>query len=96
MQRSGISSRWIEKGERKSHKALNTVCERIFGHIRKEYERNIALKQELVQQAQALALLEDLREAIEQSQRHPARMERSWDNAQASRPAAVEGFQGCL
>ncbi len=55
------------KGERKSHKALNSVCERIFGHVRKEYERNIARKQELVQQAQALAVLEDLRDAISQA-----------------------------
>ncbi len=55
------------KSERKSRAALNSVCERIFGHIRKEYERNIARKQELVQQAQALADLEDLREAIKQA-----------------------------
>jgi hypothetical protein len=55
------------KGERKSRKALQKICDRIYGHIKDEYERNIARKKELVAQATALAELEDLREAIDRA-----------------------------
>jgi hypothetical protein len=53
------------KGERKSRKALKTVCDRIYGHIKAEYERNISRKKELVAQARAFVELEDLGEAIQ-------------------------------
>lgn len=52
------------RGERKSRKALKKVCDRIYGHIKDEYERNINRKKELVREAHALAEIEDLREAI--------------------------------
>jgi hypothetical protein len=52
------------RGERKSRKALKKVCDRIYGHIKDEYGRNISRKEELVREAQSLAEIEDLREAI--------------------------------
>jgi len=52
------------RGERKSRKALKTVCDRIYGHIKDEYGRNISLKEELVTKAKSLAQVEELREAI--------------------------------
>lgn len=55
------------KGERKSRKALKTVCDRIYGHIKAEYERNIERKKELLSQAKALVESDDLAEAIQQA-----------------------------
>ena len=52
------------RGERKSRKALKKACDRIYGHIKDEYGRNISRKEELVREAQSLAEIEDLREAI--------------------------------
>lgn len=52
------------KGERKSRKALQVICDKIYGHVKDEYERNIARKQELVSEAEALVELEELKEAI--------------------------------
>lgn len=52
------------RGERKSRKAFKAVCDRIYGHVRDEYERNISRKEALVSEAQALQQIEDLREAI--------------------------------
>jgi hypothetical protein len=52
------------RGERKSRKALKVVCDRIYGHIKDEYGRNISRKEELVREAESLAEIEDLREAI--------------------------------
>ncbi len=52
------------RGERKSRKALKIVCDRIYGHIKDEYDRNITRKEELVREAESLAEIEDLREAI--------------------------------
>ena len=62
------------KGERKSRKALKSVCDRIYGHIKEEYDRNIAAKKDLVSQAQALGDLEDLKEAINQAKE----IQRKW------------------
>jgi hypothetical protein len=53
------------QGERKSRKALQKICDKIYGHIKDEYERNISRKTELVSQAQALVEMEDLRAAID-------------------------------
>ena len=55
------------KGERKSRGALQKICDRIYGHIRDEYERNIARKKELVEKARSYVELEDLREAIDKA-----------------------------
>jgi hypothetical protein len=62
------------KDERRSRKALKTTCDRIYGHIRLEYERNIERKKELVGQARALADVEDLREATGEAKR----IQREW------------------
>jgi exonuclease SbcC len=55
------------KQERKSHKALDKVCSRIFGHLEKEYGRNIDAKKALVTEARTLADLDDLRQAIDRA-----------------------------
>lgn len=55
------------KQERKSHRALDKVCNRIFAHLEKEYSRNVAAKEALVAEAQSLAELEDLRQAIDRA-----------------------------
>jgi hypothetical protein len=62
------------KGERKSQKKLRRICDRIYAHIKLEYERNITLKQELVNRAQSLADLEDLHQAIGQAKK----IQREW------------------
>jgi hypothetical protein len=62
------------KGERKSRKALKSVCDRIYGHIKEEYDRNIAAKKDLVSRARALDELEDLKEAINQAKE----VQREW------------------
>ncbi len=63
-----------QKGEKKSQKAFRSICDRIYGHIKEEYGRNIALKEELVARAQELVELEDLRHAIDQAKR----IQRDW------------------
>jgi hypothetical protein len=55
------------KGEHKSRKALKAVCDRIYGHIKAEYERNITLKKDLVSRAQALGEMGNLSDAISQA-----------------------------
>jgi hypothetical protein len=62
------------KGERKSQKKLRAVCDRIYSHIKEEYERNIIRKQELISRARGFAELEDLQQAIEQAKR----IQREW------------------
>jgi hypothetical protein len=62
------------KGERKSQKKLRAVCDRIYAHIRSEYDRNIKLKEALIGRAQELVELEDLRQAIDQAKR----IQREW------------------
>ena len=55
------------KGERKSRGALQKICDKIYSHIKDEYERNIARKKELIEQARSYVELEDLREAIDKA-----------------------------
>lgn len=56
--------------ERHLHKStqddFNAVCDRIYGHLKQEYDRNLATKQGLVQQAEQLANSDDLRGAADQ------------------------------
>jgi hypothetical protein len=54
------------KQERKSHRALDKVCSRIFGHLEKEYGRNIEAKKALVTEAKTLVDV-DLRQAIDRA-----------------------------
>ena len=65
------------KQERKSHKALDKVCGRIFAHLEKEYARNIERKQALVEEARALVALDDLKQAIERAKA----IQREWKDA---------------
>jgi hypothetical protein len=65
------------KQERKSHKALDKVCGRIFAHLEKEYARNIERKQALVEEARALVAQEDLKQAIERAKA----IQREWKDA---------------
>lgn len=50
--------------ERTLHKQtqdrFNEICDRIFAHLKDEYERNLALKTDIVQQAEQLVSSEDL------------------------------------
>ncbi len=62
------------KGERKSQKKLRAVCDKIYNHIKHEYDRNITLKKELISRAQDLAGIEDLNQAIDQAKR----IQREW------------------
>lgn len=65
------------KQERKSHKALDKVCGRIFAHLEKEYARAIERKQALVEEARALVALDDLKQAIERAKA----IQREWKDA---------------
>jgi exonuclease SbcC len=62
------------KGERKSQKKLRAVCDKIYAHVRQEYDRNIKLKEAMIGRAQELVELEDLRQAIDQAKR----IQREW------------------
>jgi len=55
------------KQERKSRKALDKVCNRIYAHLELEYARNIERKKALVDEAKALVELEDLGQAIDRA-----------------------------
>jgi len=55
------------KQEHKSQRALDEICNRIYGHIKKEYERNIARKEALLAEAQSLAGQADLKQAIDRA-----------------------------
>lgn len=50
--------------ERTQHKQtqdrFNEICDRIFAHLKQEYERNLTIKTEIVQQAEQLVTTEDL------------------------------------
>lgn len=52
------------KGERTSQKAFKEICDRLYGHIRAEYQRNIDRKQDLLERARKLVELDDLKQAI--------------------------------
>ena len=55
------------KQERKSHKALDKVCNRIYAHLEQEYAGNIDRKKALVEEAKTLVEMEDLRQSIERA-----------------------------
>ncbi len=57
------------KGEKQSQKLFRQVCDRIYAHIKEEYQRNISAKEVLVQRAEALHGREDTNEAITQAKR---------------------------
>jgi exonuclease SbcC len=63
-----------QKGERKSQKAFRKVCDRIYAHIKEEYGRNIARKENLVARAQELSTQEDLQQAIDMAKK----IQREW------------------
>lgn len=56
--------------ERNAHKDTQTrfgeVCDRIYGHLKAEYDSNLAAKSAIVAQAEALAAAEDLSNAANQ------------------------------
>jgi hypothetical protein len=62
------------KQERKSQKALDKVCDRIYAHLEKEYARSIEGKKALIAEAQALAARDDLRQAIDRAKA----LQREW------------------
>jgi exonuclease SbcC len=55
------------KQERKSQKALDKVCNRIYAHLEQEYGRNIERKKALIEEAKALVEAADLKPAIERA-----------------------------
>jgi hypothetical protein len=57
------------KGEKKSQKAFREICDRIYAHIKAEYERNIEARQSLIARAEKLQASENLNEAINQAKR---------------------------
>jgi hypothetical protein len=65
------------KQERKSRKALDKVCGRIFAHLEKEYASNIERKKALVEEARALVALDDLKQSIERAKA----IQREWKDA---------------
>ena len=62
------------KGERESQKAFRAICDRIYAHIKSEYERNITRKNVLVNQAEGLAGEADLSSAIDTAKK----LQREW------------------
>jgi len=62
------------KQERKSQKALDKVCDRIYAHLEREYAKSIDGKKALIAEAQALAGQEDLRQAIDRAKA----LQREW------------------
>jgi hypothetical protein len=52
------------KADRTSQKAFREICDRIYGHIHAEYQRNISKKQNLVDRAKALSEQSDVQLAI--------------------------------
>ena len=53
------------KDERSTQKAFRAICDRIYGHIKDEYARNITRKEDLVKRARELATVDDLPQAID-------------------------------
>ncbi|NNK31875.1 MAG: DUF349 domain-containing protein, partial [Xanthomonadales bacterium] len=84
------------KQERKSRKALDKVCTRIYGHLEKEYDRNIEAKKALIAEAKALVEMEDLRQAIDRAKA----IQRQWKSVgltpqRADRPLWKEFRKTC-
>lgn len=58
----------VDRHEHKNSQAsLQTISDKIYAHIKDEYQRNIESKEALIAQATALHDVEDLSQAIEQS-----------------------------
>lgn len=74
-----------QTGERKSQKAFRAICDRIYKHIKDEYERNINLKKQLVERARELAAAEDLLQSIELCKK----LQREWKETGMT-PVAVD------
>ncbi len=73
------------KADRKSHQAFRAVCDRIYGHIKAEYERNIARKEQLVSRARELSAADDLQQAMDTCKR----LQREWKEIGIT-PVAVD------
>lgn len=63
-------------GERKSEKAFRAICDQIYQHIKDEYQRNILIKEQLVEKARALLDLDELQDAIKQAKQ----LQQDWKN----------------
>ena len=58
----------VDRSEHKNSQAsLQTIADKIYAHIKDEYQKNIEAKESLIAQAVELQNLEDLNQAIEQS-----------------------------
>jgi exonuclease SbcC len=58
----------IDRNEHKNSQAtLQEISDKIYAHIKEEYQRNIDAKEALINQAKSLQDVEDLSQAIEQS-----------------------------
>ena len=58
----------VDRNEHKNSQAsLQEVSDKIYAHIKAEYQRNIEAKEALIEQAKSLQDVEDLSQAIEQS-----------------------------
>ncbi|MFY9178415.1 MAG: DUF349 domain-containing protein [Venatoribacter sp.] len=56
----------VDRGAHKTTQdAFNQVCDRIFAHLKDEYDRNLQLKTELVSKAEALAASDDLKGIVD-------------------------------
>ena len=53
--------------DQSSRREFRKICNRIYGHIQAEYQRNILAKETLIAQANSLVALPDLEQAIEQA-----------------------------
>lgn len=73
------------KGERKSQKAFRAICDKIYQHIKDEYQRNILLKEHLVEKAEALSTQETLQDAVNQAKN----LQREW-NAIGMTPVKID------
>lgn len=58
----------VDRNEHKNSQAsLQEISDKIYAHIKAEYQRNIEAKESLINQAKSLQEVEDLSQAIEQS-----------------------------
>jgi hypothetical protein len=58
----------VDRSEHKASQAsLQAIADKIYGHIKAEYQQNIEAKEALISQAKALQDIEELSQAIEQS-----------------------------
>lgn len=67
----------VDRHEHKNSQAsLQTISDKIYSHIKAEYQKNIEAKESLIRQAEALKDVEDLSQAIEQSKQ----LQANWKN----------------